>query len=210
MFRNLTPVVRGLLYTNIAVFLLQQVMGNWLLIEFALWPWHGNLLYGDPPFEPWQLVSYAFLHGGFWHIFGNMFALYIFGPDVEALLGSRRFTLYYFVCVVGAALTQLLVVSDIHPSPVETLGASGGIFGILLLYGLAFPHRQLLLLFPPIPIRAWLFVTLYGLLELALGVFGTEQGVAHFAHLGGMATGFLLIAYWRWQARQHRPFDTPR
>ena len=211
MFRNLTPVVRGLLYANIIVFILQYLTGPRLLIDGALWPWHGAQLYGTPPFEPWQLITYAFLHGGFWHIFGNMFALYIFGPDVEALIGSRRFTFYYFVCVIGAALTQLLVVADLHPGPYPTIGASGGIFGILLLYGLAFPHRQLLLLFPPIPIRAWLLVTLYGLLELGLGVFGTEQGVAHFAHLGGMATGFLLILYWRWQGRdsRDRPFSGP-
>lgn len=197
MFRNLTPVVRVLLYANLIVFGLQWLTAQRLQLDFDLWPWHGMQLYGDPPFEPWQLVTYAFLHGGLWHIAGNMFALYIFGPDVELLIGSRRFTLYYFVCVIGAALTQLFVMAEIHPSPYPTLGASGGIFGILLFYGLAFPHRQLLLLFPPIPMPAWLFVTLYGVLELALGVFDTNQGVAHFAHLGGMAAGFVLIWYWR-------------
>jgi membrane associated rhomboid family serine protease len=198
MFRNLTPVVRALILANVIVFGLQWLTGGQgLLVDFALWPWRGGQLYGTPAFEPWQLVTYAFLHGGFWHIFGNMFALFIFGPDVEALVGSRRFTLYYFVCVVGAALTQLFVMHAIYPGPYPTIGASGGIFGVLLFYGLAFPHRRLLLLFPPIPMPAWLFVTLYGVLELALGVFGTSQGVAHFAHLGGMATGYALIRYWR-------------
>jgi membrane associated rhomboid family serine protease len=199
MFRNLTPVVRALILSNVIVFVLQSLTGlNGLLVwNFALWPLGGDRLYGAAPFEPWQLLTYAFLHGGTWHLLGNMFALYIFGPDAERLLGTKRFTLYYFVCVVGAALSQLLVMQLLHPGPEPTIGASGGIFGILLLYGMAFPHRTLLLLFPPIPMPAWLFVTLYGILELCLGVFGTAQGVAHFAHLGGMASGYVLIRYWR-------------
>jgi membrane associated rhomboid family serine protease len=126
-----------------------------------------------------------------------MFALYMFGPDVERLLGAARFRLFYLVCVVGAALAQLLVTATIYPNPSPTVGASGGIFGILLCFGMAFPRRTLLLLFPPIPMPAWLFVTLYGFMELYLGVFGSSQGVAHFAHLGGMAAGYVLIRYWR-------------
>jgi membrane associated rhomboid family serine protease len=206
MFRQLTPVVRALLYANVIIFLLMYPMGEQLIIDFALWPWHGNVLYGAPPFEPWQVISYAFLHEGFWHLFGNMFALYMFGPDCEALLGSRRFTTYYFVCVIGAAVSQLLVTHYVYPGPYPTLGASGGIFGVLLLYGLAFPHRRLLLLFPPIPMPAWLFVTLYGLLELGLGVSGTAPSVAHFAHLGGMAAGYLLIVFWRARSRSHSQY----
>lgn len=202
MFRSLTPVVRAVLYANVIVFGLQWLTGPSLLPEFfALWPFDSARLTGVP-FEPWQLVTYAFLHEGFWHIAGNMFALYVFGPDVELLLGARRFTLYYFVCVIGAALTQLWVVQYLYPSPYPTVGASGGIFGLLLFYGMAFPHRRMLLLIPPIPMPAWLLVTLYGALELVLGVFGTSQGIAHFAHLGGMATGFLMILYWRWQQRR--------
>ena len=200
MFRQLTPAVRVLLYANVIVFALTVLVGERTrdVIEglFALWPLDSARM-GYPPFEPWQLITYAFLHAGWWHLFGNMFALYMFGPDSERLLGTRRFTIYYFVCVLGAAVSQLLVSKYLYPGPSETIGASGGIFGILLLYGMAFPHRQLLLLFPPIPMPAWLFVTLYGVLELALGVFGTSQGVAHFAHLGGMATGYVLIRYWR-------------
>jgi membrane associated rhomboid family serine protease len=196
MFRSLTPVVRALLFANIAAFALTYLAGDRWLIQFALWPWHGDQLYGTPPFEPWQLLSYSFLHEGFWHLFGNMFALYMFGPDCEQLLGERRFVIYYFTCVVGAAVSQLLVVHYLYPGPYPTIGASGGIFGILLLYGLAFPYRRLLLLFPPIPMPAWLFVTLYGVLELCLGIFGTAEGVAHFAHLGGMATGYVLIRLW--------------
>jgi membrane associated rhomboid family serine protease len=205
MFRNLTPVVRTLLYANLLAFLLETLSSDKLLADFALWPWGTDRASGIPPFEPWQLITYAFLHGGIWHLFGNMFALYMFGPDVERALGSRRFTLYYFVCVIGAALAQLLVVQAVFHNPSPTIGASGGIFGLLLFYGMAFPHRRLLLLFPPIPMPAWLFVTLYGVLELYLGVFSTSQGVAHFAHLGGMVTGYALILYWR-----HGPSRRPR
>jgi membrane associated rhomboid family serine protease len=196
MFRNLTPVVRALLHANFIVFALQWLTNDQLLDAFALWPLGPPACFDCHAFEPWQLVSYAFLHGGFTHLAGNMFALFIFGPDVERVLGGRRFALYYFACVVGAGLTQLWVVHSIYPEPNPTLGASGAIFGILLFYGLTFPYRQVLLIFPPIPMPAWLFVALYGVMELSLGVFGTSQGVAHFAHLGGMATGFLLMRYW--------------
>jgi membrane associated rhomboid family serine protease len=201
MFGTLTPVVRALLYANVIVFGLQWLTGQTpLFVPFALWPFNSARLTGVP-FEPWQLVTYAFLHEGFWHIAFNMFALYVLGPDVELLLGARRFTLYYFVCVIGAALTQLWVVQYLYPTPYPTVGASGAIFGLLLFFGLAFPRRRLLVFFV-IPMPAWLFVVLYGAAELVQGVFGTSQGVAHFAHLGGMATGFLMILYWRWQ--QHR------
>jgi membrane associated rhomboid family serine protease len=127
-----------------------------------------------------------------------MFALYMFGPDIERLVGSRRFAIYYFVCVVSAALTQVTVQHFEGGVPAPTVGASGGIFGILLAFGLAFPHRRLMLIFPPIPMPAWVFVTLYGLLELYLGISGREASVAHFAHLGGMVGGFALILYWRY------------
>jgi membrane associated rhomboid family serine protease len=199
MFRTLTPAVRTLLYTNLIVYALEWLTGERLLVNFALWPLDAQRQYGAPPFEPWQLITYAFLHdpSNLWHLFGNMLALYMFGPDVERLLGAGRFVLYYFVCVIGAGVAQLWVVHAISPGPYETIGASGGIFGLLLLYGMAFPHRKVLLLLPPVPMPAWLFVTLYGILELFLGVFGRAQGVAHFAHLGGMATGLILILYWR-------------
>jgi membrane associated rhomboid family serine protease len=206
MFRNLTPVVRALLYVNFIVYGLEWLTGERLLDTFALWPWDAAQQYGTPPFEPWQLVSYAFLHDptSIWHLLGNMFALFMFGPDAERTLGWRRFSFYYFACVIGAAFTQLWVVHSISPGPYDTIGASGGIFGLLLFYGMTFPHRRLLLLFPPVPMPAWLFVTLYGILELSMGVFGRGQGVAHFAHLGGMATGFALILYWRSVSRLER------
>jgi membrane associated rhomboid family serine protease len=204
MFANLSPTVRALLLANLGVYALQAVFGPGIMAPFELWPLHSDLLDGGLPFEPWQLVSYGFVHLEFWHLFANMFALYMFGPDVERLLGGARFRVFYLVCVVGAACAQLLVTATIHPSPYPTLGASGGVFGLLLAYGMAYPHRRLLLLFPPIPMPAWLFVTLYGVMELLLGIFATNQGVAHFAHLGGMAAGYALIRYWR--ARRAREY----
>jgi len=197
MFANLTPTVRALLIANLGVFAMQALLGPNVLAPFELWPLHSDLQGGGLPFEPWQLVSYGFVHLEFWHLFANMFALYMFGPDVERLMGLSRFRVFYLVCVVGAACAQQLVTATIHPSPYPTLGASGGVFGLLLAYGMAYPHRRLLLLFPPIPMPAWLFVTLYGVMELMLGIFATNQGVAHFAHLGGMAAGYALIRYWR-------------
>jgi membrane associated rhomboid family serine protease len=198
MGQVLTPTVRNILIACVGVFLLQMVMGDQLVNVFGLWPPNPF----TPHFQPWQLVSYSFLHGGYAHLFFNMFALYMFGPEIERLLGPRRFFTYYIVCVIGAAAAQLAVLRLLGNPPTPTVGASGGIFGLLLAFGLAFPRRRLMLLFPPIPMPAWLFVTLYGLLELYLGVSGHDSGVAHFAHLGGMVGGFALILYWRAQQRR--------
>jgi membrane associated rhomboid family serine protease len=198
------PVTRALLIANVAMYLLQIFGGGSLDYQLALWPIQHDNIYGGgyagPHFQIWQLVSYGFLHGSFAHLFFNMFALWMFGSQIEQLLNSRRFAIYYFACVIGAALTQLAVQEYANGPMAATVGASGGVFGLLLAFGLAFPQRRLMLLFPPIPMPAWLFVTLYGLLELYLGVTGTAQGVAHFAHLGGMAAGFLLILWWRRQS----------
>jgi rhomboid family protein len=194
------PVTLALLLANIAVFGLQQVLGDWLILHFALWPVGQIVIPGlDQPigFELWQLVTYSFLHGNFQHILFNMFALYMFGSGVESYLGSPKFALLYFASVISAALTQLIVVSGNAPGEVApTLGASGGVFGLLLAFGWLFPRSRVTLIFPPIPMPAWLFVTLYGLVELASGVFGTQGGVAHFAHLGGMVGGFLVLQIW--------------
>lgn len=190
------PVTQALLVANIAVFLLQQISGDWLIIWFALWPFHTPPEYGVQ-FLPWQVLSYGFLHGSLTHIGFNMLALYMFGSSIEQLLGTRRFLIYYLGCVFAAAATQLIVQSLLNSAPVPTVGASGGVFGLLLAYGLFFPRRTIMLIFPPIPMPAWVFVTLYGSVELVLGITGTQSGVAHFAHLGGMLGGFLLIRQWR-------------
>ena len=188
---SMPPITRTLIYANIGVFLVQNLAGSAIEFSFALWPWR------TPLFHVWQLLTYGFLHANFSHLFFNMFALYMFGSDIERALGTQRFLNYYLVSVVGAAVMQLVVTNLIGGPPIPTVGASGGVFGLLLAFGMFFPNRRIMLLIPPIPMRAWVFVTLYGLVELAMGVFGTEQGVAHFAHLGGMLAGFLLIHHWR-------------
>ncbi|MGA9341557.1 MAG: rhomboid family intramembrane serine protease [Rhodanobacteraceae bacterium] len=194
---NMPPVTRALLIANIAIYLLQMLTGNQLIIHFALWP-IGPSPYGDVVgFEPWQVVTYGFLHGSLMHIGFNMFALWMFGGPIEELLESKPFALYYFVCLIGAAVAQLVVVHFWTGGFYPTLGASGAIFGLLLAYGMMYPHARIMLLFPPIPMPAWLFVLGYGAIELFLGVTRTQAGVAHFAHLGGMAIGFVLIQYWR-------------
>jgi membrane associated rhomboid family serine protease len=194
---DLPPVTRALLIANIAVYLVQMLTGDLLIVHFALWPLGASRFADVAGFQPWQLVTYSFLHGGLTHIAFNMLALWMFGGPIERLFGSRPFALYYFVCVIGAAVAQLLVVRFWTGGFYPTLGASGGIFGLLLAFGMMFPHSRIMLLFPPIPMPAWLFVIGYGVVELFLGITGTAAGVAHFAHLGGMAIGFVLIQYWR-------------
>ncbi len=196
----LPPAVKSLLIVNIAIFLLQQPYDEALVRYLALWPLDLTsrfALYGVPSlFEPWQLVSYAFLHGGPLHLLLNMYALWFFGSPMERVWGSHAFTLYYFTCVIGAGLIQLLVASysgETYP----TIGASGGVFGILLAFGMTFPNERLMLIFPPVILKAKWFVIIFGAIELWSGVTGTSPGVAHFAHLGGMLFGFLLILYWR-------------
>jgi membrane associated rhomboid family serine protease len=200
----LTPVVQWLLLINGAVFLAQQFYFVPLVVWFALWPQGllgtSALLEGAPQFHLWQLVSYGFLHGGLLHLALNMYALWLFGTRIESLWGSRRFLIYYLACVVGAAIAQIMVSEitlaqggEVYP----VLGASGGVFGVLLAFGLTYPEVRLILLFPPIPIKAKWFVLIYGAIELTAGVTGTMEGIAHFAHLGGMLTGLILLYRWR-------------
>jgi membrane associated rhomboid family serine protease len=198
--RAIPPSTQALIIVNVLFYLLQLVTGDALILSFGLWPAHSGFagpFEGAPHFQLWQLVTYAFLHGNMTHLFFNMLALFMFGSDIERVWGSRRYLAYYFVCVVSAALAQLLVARIAGGAPYPTIGASGGVFGLLLAFGMMFPQRRVMLLFPPIPMPAWLLVMLYGALELLLGITGTQAGVAHFAHLGGMAGGFLMIQYWR-------------
>jgi membrane associated rhomboid family serine protease len=197
-------VIFALLVANGLVFALQHFQFEFMLKNFALWPINipPELLSqiapeSRPSFMPWQLVTYGFLHSTDYlgHIFFNMFGLWMFGRDLERLMGPQRFLTYYMTCVIGAGIIQLLVV-EFQGGVYPTLGASGGLFGILLAYGMAFPNRTVMLLFPPIPMKAKYFVIVYGLLELFLGVSGYAPGVAHFAHLGGMLFGFLLLRHW--------------
>lgn len=190
MFPSLTRATRALILANVLVFVIEPAAKWSILLHFALWP-----LGPGSPFRPWQLVTYAFLHDGILHIFFNMFALYVFGPALEQYWGARRFLVYYFVCAVTAGLTQLAV-EYVARGGGATIGASGGIFGILFAFAVLFPRARLLLYFA-IPVPAWLFVSGYAVLELFFGVTGTEAGIAHFAHLGGMLGGALVLLYWR-------------
>lgn len=178
-------IVSILIFANVTAFILQSNLDPELAASFALWPLGSG-------FTPWQLVSYAFLHANAGHLAVNMFGLWMFGRDVEALLGRTAMLKLYVVSLLSAGVTQLVVAyaSDTH---YPTVGASGGVFGILLAYAMYFPRRIVVLLFPPIPMPAWLFISLYAVLELALGVMGTDAGVAHFAHLGGMAGAFFVL-----------------
>jgi membrane associated rhomboid family serine protease len=198
VFYAIPPVTRALIVINIAMFLLDMVVGDALTLNLALWP-IGTMTMagGSHGFQPWQLITYSFLHGNLTHLFFNMFALYMFGGELERLFGQKRYFNLYFVSVIVAAIVQLIFSALAGGDPYPTVGASGGVFGLLLAYGMYFPRRTLILLFPPIPMPAWLFVTLYGLLELYFGVTGTAAGVAHFAHLGGMLGAWILIRHWR-------------
>jgi membrane associated rhomboid family serine protease len=148
---------------------------------------------GEIMFWPWQVVTYSFLHGDLGHLFFNMFALWMFGVKLENFWGSKRFAIYYFVCVVGAALVHL---PTSWGAPYPTLGASGGVFGILLAFGMIYPRDKIWLYFL-FPIEARWFVIMYGALELYAGITGAQDGIAHAAHLGGMLFGWLLLLFWR-------------
>ncbi|MEG2479628.1 MAG: rhomboid family intramembrane serine protease, partial [Mucinivorans sp.] len=186
------------------VFLAQYLMPRYedlLLTNFALhYP-------GSPYFRIWQPITYMFMHGGFSHLFFNMFALWMFGRQLEWDLGPKRFLTYYMITGVGAAAVSIAVnymTINFSSDPMMiasaaqsiTIGASGAVFGILLAFGMLHPNERLLLLIPPIPIKAKWFVILYGALELVGGIRGTDN-IAHFAHLGGMIFGVFLILYWR-------------
>jgi membrane associated rhomboid family serine protease len=185
------PLTQSLILANVLVFLLQMAAGSAIATPFALWPL-------GQQFAPWQLLSYAFLHGSLAHLLFNMFALYMFGSDLERVWGPRRYLVYYVVCVISAGLSQL-VFAALSGAYYPTIGASGGVFGLLFAFAWYFPQRTLVPLFPPIPMPAWLFAALYGAAELVFGVTGTAAGIAHFAHLGGMLGGYLLICGWRWR-----------
>ena len=187
------PVTTALIVANVAVFLLQGLAPQ-IIVPFALWPLATSSMAVGASFEPWQLVTYAFLHGSFLHLAFNMFALYMFGGAIEQVFGTRRYLLFYFVSVLSAAITQLVVAVLAH-AIYPTIGASGGVFGLLLAYGMYFPRNRVMLLFPPIPMPARVFVIVYAGIELLLGVSGSQPGVAHFAHLGGMIGGVIMLRY---------------
>jgi membrane associated rhomboid family serine protease len=182
-----TPVSIGVIVICVVVFLLNNISA-----QLALWPLYSGY------FQPWQLISYAFLHGGFNHLFFNMFAVWMFGFPIERMWGSKKYAEYFFICVLGAGLIQLLVQylsSNVYP----TIGASGAVFGLLLAYGVTWPNNKLILIFFPVPIKAKWFVLIYGAAELIFGVTGAMPQVAHYAHLGGLLFGAGLLWRWGWR-----------
>jgi membrane associated rhomboid family serine protease len=188
-------VTKTLLIVCVAIYfaglLLPGVFGP-VEAMLALWPLDSGR------FMPWQVVTYGFLHGSEFHLFFNMLGLWMFGSEIERLWGDRRYLQFLLASLLTAALTQLLV-TFVMGSNVPTVGASGALYGLLLAFGMLFPNRTIVPLFPPIPMKARTFVIVFGVLELVLGLTG-RSGIAHFAHLGGMLGGFLMIRYWRGQS----------
>ena len=208
---NVPKVTRNLLVINILMFVATLVNEQMMTQLFALF-------YPTSPFfHWWQYITHMFMHGGFWHIFFNMYTLFIFGSVVERIIGERKFLIFYFVCGLGAAALHTGVeylqaqsyMAQIAQNSQEamaayqalkmtpTVGASGAIYGVLIAYAMLFPDSQLTLIFPPVTLTAKWWVVIFAAIELVTGVTGVASGIAHFAHLGGMLFGFLLIRYWR-------------
>ncbi len=196
-FQFMPPAIKTIILLNVAVFLLQMTpYGDSISALGALWP------VGSGNFRIWQPVTYMFLHGGGTHLFFNMFALWMFGAEIETHWGTRQFNIYYFVCGIGAATINLLATMG---NPYPTVGASGAIYGVLLAFGMMFPNRYIFLYFL-FPVKAKYFIAGYALIEFVSGfgsrAMGSGSNIAHFAHLGGMLIGFLFITIkrtdWSW------------
>lgn len=197
-----TPVVGVIVGACLLVYLSQLSGQGFLLLNFALWPPLPAVLPDNgvdysswPGFAPWQLITYAFLHGSPMHLLFNLFGLWMFGVPVERALGTRRFLIFYFSCVLGAAIAQILL-AQWSDSIAPTIGASGGVLGLLPAFALLYPRARIQLLFPPISMKAPVFVVVFGIAELLFGVTDTLPGIAHFAHLGGMLSGGVILLIW--------------
>ena len=208
---SLPPVTKNLIIVNVIVFLASLLNENFMIGTFALF--YPTSQY----FHWWQVVTHMFMHGGFWHIFFNMYTLLIFGCVVERIIGSKKFLLFYFICGLGAVALHLGVeylqmqsymegaalgnaaaiqnIATIKNTP--TVGASGAIYGVLMGYAMLFPESRMTLLFPPVTLSAKWMVAIFAAIELFTGVTGFAGSIAHFAHLGGMLIGWLMIFLWR-------------
>jgi membrane associated rhomboid family serine protease len=195
---------QALIIANVIGFFLQQAIGDALIVGFALWPPAAGNWANSSLLAPWQLVSYSFLHGNLAHLAFNMFGLWMFGGDLERVWGPRRVAQAYFLSVLTGAVAQIIVAGIVGGGGFPVIGASAGVFGLLLAFALVFPEVRVVPLFLPIPMPARVFVLVYALLELTLGVTGTQAGVAHFAHLGGLAGGWLIYRYGRGRPRGWR------
>ena len=192
------PVVQNLIIVNCLIYLAMALIPavNHLFSEYLQLFW-----VGAPYFHSYQFVTYMFLHGGFAHLFSNMFALWMFGRTLEYELGSKRFLIYYMICGIGAALFQMAtayLTGDIY---FRVVGASGAVMGVLLAFGVMHPNNMIYVMPLPFPIKAKWFVIGYAVLEIALGWSGANTGIAHFAHVGGMLWGLILLLLWRKQRK---------
>ena len=189
--RRQLPVTVHLIIINVIVYLATRANPSVMFSSFSLfYP-------GTSAFRIWQPLSYMFMHGGFWHLFFNMWSLYIFGKAVEQFVGQKRFMILYFLSGLGAAAAQFGVQAlDPAIQGIPTVGASGCVYGILVAFAMLFPDTRLTLIFPPVTLSAKWMAIIFLIIELLTGVTGTNQGVAHFAHLGGALVGWLLIWYW--------------
>ena len=213
---NMPPVTKNIIIINVLFFLAMYVTPRY---GIDLTQTMGLHFFMASDFKIYQLLTYMFMHGNFAHILFNMFAVWMFGRIVESAWGSRRFLIYYLICGIGAGLFQEIVQyidyvasgmqaydsvdigtavipMDTYLNMLTTVGASGAVYGILLAFGLSYPEERLFIIPIPIPIKAKYFVIGYAVIELLSGLYGSNDGVAHFAHLGGMVVGFLLILYW--------------
>lgn len=213
MFENLNipEGTKNLLMINILVFVATLINEPFMVEHFALfYP-------ASPYYHSWQIITHMFMHGGWWHIFFNMYSLYIFGSVLERMMGTKKFIIFYFVCGLGAvalhtgvqwiqAQAYMSKIAEGSTAAMQayqtlkltpTLGASGAIYGLLIGYAMLFPDSRLTLIFPPVTLTAKWWIIIFAAIELFTGVTGFASGIAHFAHLGGMLIGFLLIVYWR-------------
>ena len=208
---NVPTAVKNIIIINVLVMIMTALNENFMYENFALsYP-------TSPSFHWWQPLTHMFMHGGFWHLLFNMYTLWIFGSVLERVWGAKKFLVFYFVTGLGAALIHTGVEwiqmqtwlteaaqgsyaaqTSIHAlMKTHTVGASGAIYGVLMGYAMLYPDSVLTLIFPPISLKAKWFVLIFAAIELLTGVTGTGGGIAHFAHLGGLIFGFILIWYWK-------------
>lgn len=206
---QIPTVTKNLVAINILMFIATLINENFMVANFAMfYP-------ASPFFKPWQILTHMFMHGGFWHIFFNMYSLLMFGSILERSLGPKKYLIFYFVTGLGAVAlhtgvewmqARVFIANGIAQAYQQllvtpTLGASGAIYGVLIGFAMLYPQARLMLIFPPIPVKAKWLVIIFVAIELFLGINGFQEGVAHFAHLGGMLFGWLLIRWWRKQGK---------
>lgn len=202
---QIPTVTKNLVAINILMFIATLINENFMVANFAMfYP-------ASPFFKPWQILTHMFMHGGFWHIFFNMYSLLMFGSILERSLGPKKYLIFYFVTGLGAVAlhtgvewlqARVFIANGIATAYQQllitpTLGASGAIYGVLIGFAMLYPQARLILIFPPIPVKAKWLVIIFAAIELFSGINGIQDGVAHFAHLGGMLFGWLLIRWWR-------------